>query len=149
LNRKVSSGSEKIDISLGKIMDSTPPQNGDLDVFLKMDIEGSEYDATQDIIRCHNRIRCIAAEFHDLDKRTAEFNECVGSLLQYFSIVHIHGNNLASYDYRNDFPSVVEITFINKSLLQGEYRLSSTEYPIDRLDFPNNPALPDYRLRFK
>lgn len=149
LRRRVSVGSETLDIRLGEILDSSPAQNIKPDVFLKMDIEGSEYGTAKDIIRCHDRIRCIAAEFHDLDKRTAEFNECMQGLSQHFSVVHIHGNNGASYDSVNDFPSVVEITLINKILLKGESSVSLSEYPRPGLDFPNNPGVPDYKLRFK
>jgi hypothetical protein len=149
LKRKISPNSDKLDISLGEILDSNPAQNIKLNVFLKMDIEGSEYGTMKDIIRCHNRIRCVAAEFHDLDKRTAEFNDCMQVLSQYFSVVHIHGNNGASYDPVNDFPSVVEITLVNKTLLKAGSFVSLSEYPRPGLDFPNNPGVPDYRLRFK
>ncbi len=149
LKRRVSVGNNALDIRLGEILDTIPAQNTGPDVFLKMDIEGAEYGTAKDIIRCHNRIRCIAAEFHDLDTRTAEFNECMEGLSRYFRVVHIHGNNGAGYDSVNDFPSVVEITLINKSLLKGGSSVSLSEYPRPGLDFPNNPAVPDYKFQFK
>ncbi len=149
LKRRVSTSGGRLDISLGQILDSNLGRPARHDVFLKMDIEGSEYGVVQDIVQYQNRIRCIAAEFHDLDKRTEEFNESMQSLSQHFCIVHIHGNNGSAYDYTNDFPSAAEITFINKSLIEWDLPFSAFQYPRERLDFPNNPAAPDYRLHFE
>ncbi|MBI3189979.1 MAG: FkbM family methyltransferase [Ignavibacteriales bacterium] len=149
LKRRISSNSGTVDIQLGEILDSHNAQHLRHDVFLKMDIEGAEYDTTQDIIKHHHRIRCITGEFHDLDTRTNDFNKCMASLSQHFSVLHVHGNNGAPYDNTNDFPSVVELTLINKEVLGKKVSFSLSEYPRKGLDFPNNSAVPDYSLRFE
>ncbi len=148
LKRKVSANNGGINITLDRIFGSNPKASACHDVFLKMDIEGGEYDVTEDIVRHQNRIRCIAAEFHELDKRTDDFNKCIQRLSQNFLVIHVHGNNGAAYDRINDFPTVVEITFINKALLDHELLYSSHEYPREGLDFPNNSAVSDYGLKF-
>jgi Methyltransferase FkbM domain len=149
LKKKVSSDGGKSSIRLDQILDANSTQDAIRDVLLKMDIEGAEYQVAQDIIRCEGRIRIITAEFHDLDSRTEDFNKSVESLLQYFFIVHVHGNNGACYDQRNNFPSVAEITFLNKSLLSLPVSFSTTGYPREGLDFPNNPNASEYTLHFE
>ena len=148
LKRRVSARTSGVDMRLADIFEAHLARDGRCDVFLKMDIEGGEYEATEDIVRFHRRVRCISGEFHDLDRRTTEFNECLERLSQHFAVVHVHGNNGAPYDGGNDFPSVVEISFINRSLLSDKTAFSKETLPRAGLDFPNNPAEPDYNLRF-
>jgi hypothetical protein len=136
-----------LNITLDAILNTSAPGE-EHDVFLKMDIEGSEYEVVPDIIKNHARIRCLAAEFHFLDKRTEEFNQAMRLLAQYFSIVHVHGNNIGSYDETNDFPASIEITWVNKDILEDELAVSTVSYPREGLDIPNTPAKPDYALRF-
>ena len=118
----------------------------DFDVFLKMDIEGAEYEIIDDILAHASRIGCIAAEFHGLDTRTAEFNEAMGRLLHDFCIVHIHGNNHSVYDLAIDFPAILEITFVHRRLMEPGARPSGLAYPRPDLDGPNDPGRPAYAL---
>jgi Methyltransferase FkbM domain len=146
LRKRVSAASNSAtDITLNAIL-NTSALNGGHDVFLKMDIEGSEYEIVPDIIKNHPRIRCLVVEFHRLHKRTEEFNQAVRALARHFSIVHIHGNNIGPYDQTIDFPITVEITWINKDILTEELGPSTVCYPREGLDFPNTPTRPDYRL---
>ena len=170
LKRRVASASNKLDISLEEILEQSAThlslksenvhEGSDVltikseshflhDVFLKMDIEGAEYEIAQDIAKHHERIRCIAGEFHDLDKRTKEFNECFELLTQHFYFLHVHGNNGAPYDDANDFPTCVEITLINKDVLGKDIFFLTADLPRAGLDVPNNPAVEDYRIRFE
>lgn len=149
LKKRASSRTGHLDISLGQILKSNPAFDTRHDVFLKMDIEGAEYDVTEDIICCQDRIRCIAAEFHDLDERTEEFNVCMQALSSHFFVVHVHGNNGASYDLKNDFPSTIEMTFVNRALFDRAFLPSTREYPRNGLDFPNDPNAPEYDLHFE
>lgn len=124
------------------------PTGGIHDVFLKMDIEGSEYEIVDDILAHQSRISCIATEFHELHTRTEEFNEAVGRLLREFVIVHVHGNNCGPYHTELDFPEALELTFLNRRLAGNNPTPSTATYPIAGLDYPNNPKRPDYPLRF-
>jgi len=148
LKKRVSAvSSDAGDITLNGILDSSP-SSGDHDVFLKMDIEGSEYDIVPDIIENHRRIRCLVAEFHRLHKRNEEFNQAVRALARHFSIVHIHGNNIGPNDEAIDFPITVELTWVNTNILTGELGPSTVSYPREGLDFPNAQGRPDYTLSF-
>jgi len=148
LRKRVSSTSSvAIDITLDALLNVSAP-GGKHDVFLKMDIEGSEYEIVPDIIKNHSRIRCLVAEFHRLHKRTEEFNQAMRVLAQHFSIVHIHGNNIGPYDETIDFPITVEITWVNKDILEDTLVPSTMNYPREGLDFPNSPTRPDYKLSF-
>jgi hypothetical protein len=116
-------------------------------VFLKIDIEGAEYEVVGDIVDHADKISCIAGEFHNLDTGAAQFNEAVRRLQRAFHIVHIHGNN---FDRRrfDGFPPAVELTLINKALLPGAPRPSSKSYPVAGLDVPNYADRPECELRF-
>ena len=118
------------------------------DVFLKMDIEGWEYECIDDIVANAGRIRCIAAEFHNLDTRSEVFNRAIAAIGQKFRLVHIHGNNFTRYDTTNDFPSTVEITWVNKSLIPDPVVPSTRSYPVTGLDYPNDPEATDPVLQF-
>ena len=131
-------------IRMADSVDATAPP----DIFLKMDIEGSEYDCLDDILRHAGRIRCIAAEFHHLDTRTDDFNRAIAALAQHFHLVHIHGNNFSRFDTRTQFPSAVEITWVNKSLVAEPVSPSALGYPVTGLDFPNDSHAPDHPLSF-
>ena len=118
-------------------------------VFLKMDVEGAEYDLIADIVGCEASVHCLVAEFHAISKRTDAFNRSVAQLLEHFRIVHIHGNNYSSYDAANDFPNAVEITFVHRAIFEGPPVLSARDYPRAGLDLPNLPRRPDYPLHFE
>jgi hypothetical protein len=145
--RVVGSADSPHDITLGTILD-TAAKGNERDVLLKMDIEGFEYEVVPDIIKNQERIRCLVTEFHFLDERTEEFNHAVRSLSRDFSIIHIHGNNIAPYDKINDFPVTIEISWINKQVLEGGLAASTFSYPREGLDIPNTITRPDYELRF-
>ncbi len=146
LERRVSAGSEKVDISISRILESLSSTGYLHDVFLEMDIEGAEYEIWEDIVKNENRINCLVGEFHDLDTRTEDFNQCMQGFSEFFYLIHIHGNNGAAYDRTNDFPSVVELTFVNRSLISQSPSRSSYRYPRPGLDFQNNPGEPDYEI---
>jgi hypothetical protein len=118
-------------------------------IFLKMDIEGGEYGIVPEIVRHHASINCVVAEFHRVGQRATLFNEAVVTLQQRFEIVHLHGNNYRPYDTSHDFPDTVEMTLVNRALMAEPIVAATCEYPCAGLDFPNNPSLPDYQLRFK
>jgi len=135
-------------VSVRRLIDDCPAAE-QADLFLKMDIEGSEYETIADIVSRASRIRCIAAEFHQLDSRTAEFNQAMRELGREFGLVHIHANNHSRYDTVNDFPSDVEVSFVNRRFLPAIPTLSPHAYPRAGLDFPCDINQPDVRLVFE
>jgi hypothetical protein len=116
-------------------------------VFVKMDIEGSEYLVIDDLLRHSDQIIAIAAEFHDVDKSSGLFNSTIEKIKRDFHIVHIHGNNMGGTAPFN-FPSAPEITFLNKRFFNSAPSPSRAKYPIPGLDRPNNPRLPEFTFEF-
>jgi len=147
LRRRVAgSASSSLDITLTDLLADIPEQ-GSADVFLKMDIEGSEYEILPDIARNHHRFGCITGEFHSLDTRTADFNEALALMAGQFVLVHVHGNNCGPYDPILDFPVSVELTWVHRSTVDKPPLPSRKPYPRPDLDQPNDPRRPDHPIR--
>lgn len=117
-------------------------------VVVKMDIEGSEYDVIPAICAHADAVSMLTVEFHDLASKPERFNEGVARLLEKFCLVHIHGNNHAPYSIEENFPDVVEITFINKDLCPHPTQMCTRSYPVAGLDYPNHAEKEDYVLVF-
>ena len=117
-------------------------------IFIKMDIETAEYRVINSIISSNKIIVGMVIEFHELDKYSEKFNEIINSILKYFHIVHIHGNNYSKIIPQINFPSTIEITFMNKRDINFPIKACEKEYPIEGLDQPNRFSKPDYKLNF-
>jgi hypothetical protein len=121
-------------------------------IFLKMDIEGGEYlwllniDETQ-----LNKFKQIVIEFHGItnDGWGCNYNDkvkCLEKLSKTHYIVHAHGNNCGQV--LNNFPDVIELTYINKNYFNSLPELNTQSLPIYNLDFPNNNKWNDINLNF-
>ncbi|PKN50608.1 MAG: hypothetical protein CVU55_16060 [Deltaproteobacteria bacterium HGW-Deltaproteobacteria-13] len=119
----------------------------DKEVFLKMDIEGSEYQVLNDLDKYYRRISGIAIEFHDVDTLYDSVHKHIEKLKEYFDIVHVHINNCGASD-ADKIPCVIEVTFENKKIFSGKPRLSDLQYPLPDLDNSNSPYMRDYRINF-
>lgn len=129
------------------VADAFERLGGKRQIFVKMDIEGSEYRVLDDLIARSDDIVALAIEFHDVDILAARFNALVQKLKHGFHIVHIHGNNLGGVT-PSGFAMAPEITFLNKRFFASPPRPSSLKYPVAGLDSPNYPGLPDIEFRF-
>jgi hypothetical protein len=122
------------------------PENS---VFVKMDIEQFEFRVLPDLLKFERYINGLAIEFHDLDMFWPQFVELMNKLKAYFEITHIHGNNWSGLIPNTEVPAVLEITFLNKSLIREERPDCETvTYPIPQLDYPNKGSEKDYPLVF-
>lgn len=117
-------------------------------VFLKMDIESSEYCIISQIAAHAHSLCAITAEFHDLSSDSGTFNKAIEELQRDFVIVHIHANNHGDYSQEQDFPDTVEITFVNRSLMSVDVQLTTCSYPRHELDVVNCREKADYILHF-
>ena len=117
-------------------------------IFIKMDIETTEYRVLNSVFETDKKIIGMAIEFHELDKYTDEFNAFIIRALDIFYIVHIHGNNYSKLLEGNNFPAVVEITFMHKDYVNSPISISKKSYPIAGLDQPNRHSKPDCKLTF-
>jgi hypothetical protein len=122
------------------------------DIFLKMDIEGSEYpwllSLSEDQL---NKFKQIVIEFHGINDDS--HNTKLEDKIRTFNIlskthyaIHIHGNNYGGLT--NKIPDYVEITYVRKNSFKDELTLNNSILPIPGLDFPNNPKTSDYDLNF-
>jgi len=116
-------------------------------VFVKMDIEGSEYRVLDDLLRHSQDIVALAIEFHEVDILPELFNSLVEKIKRDFHIVHIHGNNLGGVAPFN-FPIAPEITFLHKRFFKSPPTPSRLKYPVPGLDAANYPGRPDFSFEF-
>jgi hypothetical protein len=134
-------------VSFNTLFD-TLPRTDDLSMFLKMDIEGGEYRCLRDMTPYLDKLNGMAVEFHFLDICDNRFMEIMQIFSEKFYIAHMHGCNFGDLIYKTNIPQVLEITFINKKMVTGEIMPSKKKYPVEKLDYPNNPGEKDYALTF-
>lgn len=123
------------------------------DIFLKIDIEGAEYDyiLQTDVEKIASIANGISLEIHWIDNtdNRNKFIQVMEKLTPYFTLCHVHGNNWGGlWEYEGfQVPKVFELSFINKKLVETE-ELDTEKYPIEGLDIPNNPREKDYTLDY-
>ena len=107
---------------------------------LKVDIEGSEYDALY--MKNFSQFAVVVIELHHLDK--VLYSECFAKFAMLFEklsnehhIFHAHANNWGKlFNFGNVvIPNVIELTFIRKNLI-----VQNSENDKSELDFPCKPG---------
>ena len=113
-------------------------------VFLKIDIEGSEYRILDDIIRLQNNICGLVVEFHDVDLNRNKILDFINKLS--LNLVHIHGQNPGGKSYLdiNGDPTQIELSFSNST----NFINKTVEIP-HHLDQPSDPRFDEVKLIFK
>ena len=116
-------------------------------VFLKMDIEGSEYEILDQIVESSHRLSGIAMELHSFNNAHRDHADLFDELHRRFQVAHVHVNNSGPLD-PSGCPTTVELSYINNRLVQAV-----PEGPCWRagseLDQPNCRHLPDYQIQFR
>jgi len=150
---KVSAVDGNGEISLNSIL-RTNDISQSKSVFLKMDIEGCEWDALLTVSdETLNSFSQIVCELHDFnliinDEFYHKVIKALNKLRSKFEVFHIHGNNCAPLLLCTDIgtiPQVLEIGFANKEIFT--FIDSNEVYPTN-LDSPCSPNLSDYRIDF-
>ena len=118
------------------VLDQTESKN----IFLKIDIEGSEYRFLHDIVANEERITGLVLELHDVDIHLKEIEKFINELS--LNLVHVHANNFASIRADDDLPLVLELTFSKYSNVSTDYKLPH------KLDMPNNKNRLEYEISF-
>ena len=140
---------------------------GSKKIFLKMDIEGSEFNWIESMKETElDNISQIAIEIHwpfDIYRMNM-----LKKLNNTHYIIHIHGNNYCDRDIPKGMksgrtydgtvtinnpglptiklPEVLELTYINKKLIDNLLvQIKEIQFPT-YLDFPNNPSAPDIQF---
>jgi len=110
-------------------------------VFIKMDIERSEYRVLDELIdNCHI-LTGLVIEFHDADLHIKIISEFVNAFPM--ELIHSHANNNWSVGVENN-TQLLELTFSNHAT-----KLSDESEIPNKLDQINNQELPGVNLEFK
>jgi hypothetical protein len=134
-------------LAIGDLLDRLPTGPGH-HVFVKLDVEGDEYDIVPEMVSRAPLLAGLVIEWHALDHRWGVFTRCLDALRERFDVVHVHGNNYRPLIPGTSVPAVLEMSFAHKALAGGPPLPSRATYPIEGLDWPCNPARPDYPLTF-
>jgi hypothetical protein len=114
-------------------------------IFLKIDIEGSEYDVIPNILQYSRDLTGMIIEFHDTGRLRTKFKQRMEAILEKFEIVHIHGNNWAGVSV-DGLPDCLELTFVNKEYCPvSAPRREALPLEIDQ---PNHRDRPDIPIMF-
>lgn len=122
------------------------------DIFLKMDIEGSEFNWLLHTDESDlSSFKQIVMELHGINDdswgtKYLQKVECLKKLSNTHYLIHIHGNNYSGIT--NSIPDVIEVTFIRKDCFDKKPEFNKDNLPIKNLDFPCCKASPDYDLSF-
>lgn len=105
LNRKfVGMNIGGLHVSLAQVLQGV----ADTEIFLKMDIEGSEYRCLDDLLAHQRRFAGAVIEFHDVDINIERILRFVESFE--LELAHIHANNYAPLN-EHGLPLAIEVTF--------------------------------------
>ena len=117
------------------------------DIFLKCDIEGSEYDILDDIIINTKSFSAIVMEFHDIND-PIKFNELSNFISKIDQkLVHVHINNYTYLEVGNGqsyVPSVIELSFTSSTNISLKRNIKLP----NALDMPNCSDRDDFAIIF-
>ena len=113
-------------------------------IFMKIDIEGSEYRILEEIIKNQSRMTGLAIEFHDCDL----MSEKIKIFIKKFdlNLVHIHVNNYGIIN-KNNFQTTIELTFSPKKY-NSKRNPNENNFPALNLDQPNDKNYKDISVIF-
>jgi hypothetical protein len=129
-------------MSLERLFSGINSPNG---IFLKIDIEGSEYEVLDKLDLFSESLVGAVIEFHEVDSNNMHFMKLIQKLKQFFYIVNVHFNNYSMTNAQG-FPTAIEISFIHKRFVSENLRNASI-IP-SRLDQPNNPKVVDFSYAY-
>lgn len=147
INKFLSRGLDKeTHDNFSSLKDIIKKQNLHENVFLKVDIEGYEYQIVEDIVSNSQYFKGIAMEIHEIHARLNQFEQVLEQLSSKYFIYHIHANNYGSLKKIANFPDVVEISCIRKDLVKyPSFFPDLSHLPITGKDFPNDPVATDFK----
>jgi len=118
-------------------------------IFLKIDIEGSEYEILDQIVSIKKKILGMVIEFHEVSSNLDKIKKFLKALENDLKLVHVHANNY-SLKENDQFPSAIELTISKYDKISDKSNETSklNEYPLEGLDFPNSKRSPDIKIIF-
>ena len=115
-------------------------------IFLKIDIEGSEYEILDQIVSIKDKIQGLIIEFHNVSENLNTIENFLKKIQDYLNLVHIHANNY-SVKESNQFPEALELSISSINLKNSDLD-DFRDYPIKGLDFPNSKRSLDVKFDF-
>jgi hypothetical protein len=116
-------------------------------IFLKCDIDGSEYEILYDLIENAERFTGVAIEFHGITNYN-NFNDLINFISKFdLRLIHVHINNYAYVvsNYTSFTPDVIELTFTSS---KETTTLKENIVLPHRLDMTNNPRDDEFKISF-
>lgn len=108
--------------------------------FLKIDIEGDEYEVLQDLLKIASQTSGLAIEFHGVSKKRETILDFIRNYT--LKLTHTHINNCAGMD-NDGLPELIELTF-SKSCNEQEKVVTLPNL----LDMSNSPKLKQWAIEF-
>jgi len=140
-------GNDKDSIQFGDVIKYVYQHNDKL--FLKVDIEGFEYEIINEIIYHKEKLVGIVIEFHKTTENLMKIINFIEKLKPNLQLIHIHANNY-SVKKKNQFPEAIELSFTKTDFFAfDQSNFNKKRYPIKNLDFPNSKRSPDVDIFFK
>ena len=139
------SNKDESSITLAELLSSLKVNKKKNNVFLKLDIEGSEWDIYPEILSKIKYFSGIAIEVHALEINGKKLEH----MIEKFSssdmvLVHVHPNNNGGFCKQTNLPKLLELSFINSSLLTkkelNRKKLKEFTYNF-KFDRPCNPKI--------
>ena len=109
-------------------------------IFLKIDIEGSEYSILEEIIQNQERIEGLVIEFHNIQRNMDILTDFIKKFK--LEITHIHPNNYSKLD-KDGNPEIIEMSFEKNPQILGDEKI----FP-NPLDMKNWKRGPDIEINF-
>lgn len=132
------------EVSISEVLTAIPQS---AHVVLKIDVEGAEYEFLKELklwLKNEGWCTTLLIELHDFVDHRQEIEEFLDDVQEHLAVAHLHVNNYGAIS--SGIPSVVEITMCPRPWVKNERRIS---LPLDGLDYPNNPSLPDPLILFR
>lgn len=131
----------KNQVGISEVMKSYAVPGG---TFIKMDIEGGEYEILAS--QSFKDVTAMVIEFHQISSKIKDFLFLTEKLKEIFYISHFHINNFSQV--HNGIPDVMEMTFVNRNIIQVESNLTwKVSLPIN-LDSPCDYRVKDEEILF-
>lgn len=114
-------------------------------VFVKMDIEGSEYQTLELFGDYYHLINGFAIEFHDIQENLSAFLKLMEDLKKVYQVIFVHNNNFSPMIDEN-FSESLEITLLKKELCIASNSSISSNFSNDK--FKCDPTSVDIQPSF-
>ena len=104
--------------------------------FLKIDIEGYEYEFFNQILKFEDKMTGFVIEFHQIEKHYYKIKKFINKL-KHQKLIHIHGCTYSKIN-KKKIPDIMELSFANKIYLNNTKTKKYKKYPVKVLDNPNS-----------